>query len=248
MAVHDFRSQRLFVDTELAAGTTYTCSKAQSNYLRQVLRLGAGDEILVFNGCDGEWLSRIVPHGKRDCDLAIVEQVRAQIAGPDLDYLFAPLKRARLDYMVQKATEMGVASLRPVLTAHTIVGRVNLERMRQNVIEAAEQCGVLRVPTVAEPSPLVTALDALAGDRTLIFADEAADVVAPLAAFDGLERGAPIAVIIGPEGGFSTPEREMIRSRPQTRVVSLGPRIMRADTAAVAVLALVNAAVGDWAA
>lgn len=248
MAVHDFRSQRLFVDSELAAGATHACSKAQTNYLRQVLRLGAGDEILVFNGSDGEWLSRIAPRGKRDCDLAIVEQVRPQVAGPDLDYLFAPLKRARLDYMVQKATEMGAGALRPVLTARTVVGRVNLERMRQNVIEAAEQCGVLRLPTVYEPCPLAATLDAWPGDRTLFFADEAADVVSPLAAFEGLERGAPMAVIIGPEGGFSTPERKMIRSLPQARVLSLGPRIMRADTAAVAVLALVNAAIGDWAA
>lgn len=248
MAVHDFRSQRLFVDTALAVGATHTCSKAQTNYLRQVLRLGAGDEILVFNGADGEWLSRLEPRGKRDCDLAIVEQVRPQAAGPDLDYLFAPLKRARLDYMVQKATEMGVASLRPVLTARTVVARVNLERMRQNAIEAAEQCGVLRLPAVAEPGPLAAALDAWPCDRTLFFADEAADVASPLAAFEGLERGAPMAVVIGPEGGFSSSEREMIRALPQTRALSLGPRIMRADTAAVAVLALVNAAVGDWAA
>ncbi len=248
MAVHDFGSQRLFVETELAKGTTHVCSKDQTNYLRNVLRLAAGDQVLVFNGVDGEWLSQLEVSGKRSCALVLVEQVREQVMGPELDYLFAPLKRARLDYMVQKATELGVSSLRPIMTERTIVGRVNTARMRANAIEAAEQCGVLRLPVVHEPLKLASAVQSWPADRSLFFADEAAEVESPLCAFEGLERGAPMAVIVGPEGGFSDAERRLIRAMPNARTVSLGPRIMRADTAAVALLALVNAAVGDWAA
>lgn len=248
MAVHDFRSQRLFVETVLELGATHVCTKDQTNYLRNVLRLSAGDQVLVFNGTDGEWLCHIEPTGKRSCALVVVEQIREQEAGPDLDYLFAPLKRARLDYMVQKATELGVFSLRPVLTERTIVGRVNIQRMRANVVEAAEQCGVLRLPEVHEPNKLASVVAAWPAERTLFVADEAADVSSPLAAFDGIERGAPAAVIIGPEGGFSNLERQLLRNMPRSRVLSLGPRIMRADTAAVALLALVNAIIGDWAA
>jgi len=248
MAVHDFRSQRLYVDTALGPETTIVCTKAQANYLRNVLRLNAGDEILIFNGVDGEWLSRVAPRGKRECDLVVATQNRAQGNGPDLRYLFAPLKRARLDYMVQKATEMGVAALQPVLTERTVVGRVNADRMRSNVIEASEQCGILRLPAVHQPCKLSVALADWPADRILFFADEATDVAAPLAMFDDLQRGHPAAAIIGPEGGFSETERQQIRALPQTRVVSLGPRIIRADTAAVALLALINAAIGDWVA
>lgn len=248
MAVHDFDSQRLFVETELAKGTVHVCSKDQTNYLRNVLRLAAGDQVLVFNGVDGEWLSRLEVSGKRSCALVLIEQVREQVMGHELDYLFAPLKRARLDYMVQKATELGVSSLQPIMTERTIVGRVNTARMRANAIEAAEQCGVLRLPVVHEPMKLTSAVQAWPADRSLFFADESAEVESPLCAFEGLERGAPMAVIVGPEGGFSDAERRLIRAMPNARTVSLGPRIMRADTAAVALLALVNAAVGDWAA
>jgi len=246
MAVHDFRSQRLFVDTPLATDTHYECTKEQSNYLRNVLRIGAGGEILVFNGHDGEWRATLELRGKRGCALAIIEPVRGQMDGPDLHYLFAPLKRARLDYMVQKATEMGVAQLQPIWTEHTNVTRVNGDRMRANVVEAAEQCGVLRLPEVHEPRILASIVAEWPQDRTLFFADEAADIASPLAAFDGLTKGAPVAVIIGPEGGFAEHERRALSAMPQIRALSLGPRIMRADTAAVALLALVNAIVGDW--
>ncbi|MFY0613189.1 MAG: 16S rRNA (uracil(1498)-N(3))-methyltransferase [Hyphomicrobiaceae bacterium] len=248
MAVHDFRSQRLYVDAALGPETSVMCNKDQSNYLRNVLRLNAGDEILIFNGVDGEWLSRLAPRGKRECDLIVIAQTRVQQTGSELQYLFAPLKRARLDYVVQKATEMGVASLHPVLTERTVAARVNTGRMRSNVIEAAEQCGILCLPSVHEPCKLSTALSSWEASRILFFADEAADTTTPLGVFDGLERGQPAAVIIGPEGGFSETERRQIRAMAQTRVVSLGPRIMRADTAAVALLALVNATIGDWTA
>ena len=245
MAVHDFNSQRLFVDAPLAEGTRAACSPEQASYLRSVLRLADGDEILVFNGRDGEWRARLVAEGKRGAALEAVELVRAQTGGPDLHYLFAPLKRARLDYMVQKATEMGAARLVPVLTRHTVAERVNLDRMRANAIEAAEQCGILRVPEIAEPVKLSALLDGWDAARTLVFCDEAAEQASPIAALSSRAAG-PLAVLIGPEGGFSPDERAMIRDVPEAIALSLGPRIMRADTAAVAALALVNAVLGDW--
>jgi len=246
MAVHDFRSQRLFLEGSLEAGVSLAAASDQANYLRNVLRLGQADEILVFNGRDGEWRARLMITGKRDCALEVIEQVRPQSAGPDIHYLFAPLKRARLDYMVQKAVEMGVARLQPVLTQHTIAGRVKTERMRANVVEAAEQCGILRLPEVAEPAKLAAALTDWPAGRTLFFADEAAEAQSPLAAFEGMPPGGPMAVLIGPEGGFTEAERRQVKRLAETRTISLGPRIMRADTAAVALLALVNATLGDW--
>lgn len=246
MAVHDFRSQRLFIEAPLHEGAEVACERGQATYLRNVLRLGDGAAILVFNGREGEWQARLAAHGKRDCSLFIEHQVREQAGGPEVRYLFAPLKRGRLDYMVQKATEMGVQSLEPVITERTVAERVNLERMRANVIEAAEQCGVLRIPRVAEPVRLEACLAAWPAEQVLLFADEASEAANPIDAFAGIERGAPAGVLIGPEGGFSASERARIRAMPATRTVSLGPRIMRADTAAVALLALVNATIGDW--
>jgi 16S rRNA (uracil1498-N3)-methyltransferase len=245
MAVHDFTSQRLFVEHPLAEGAQITCTPEQASYLRSVLRLGEGDEILIFNGRDGEWRARLEEAGKRGAVLEARSLVRGQTGGPDLHYLFAPLKRARLDYMVQKATEMGVARLVPAITRHTVAERVNLERMRANAIEAAEQCGILRVPDIAEPIKLPALLSAWDASRRLIFCDEGAEQASPLAALSELGPG-PTALLIGPEGGFSPDERALIRARPETTVISLGPRILRADTAAVAALALVNAVLGDW--
>jgi len=245
MGTERLPSVRLFVDAPLTGGATTACTPEQANYLVNVLRLAAGDEILLFNGRDGEWRARLAETGKRRCTLECVAQVRMQIGGPDVHYLFAPLKHARLDYMVQKATELGVAHLQPVLTRRTVASRVNTERMRANAIEAAEQCGVLRVPSVGEPVKLEALLAQWSGDRRIVFCDEAAKVASPLAALAGLGSG-PLAVLIGPEGGFDDAERAMLRGRPYTVAVSLGPRVMRADTAAVAALALVNAALGDW--
>lgn len=245
MAVHDFTSQRLFVAHPLGEGARFSCTPEQASYLRGVLRLGEGDEILVFNGRDGEWRVRLREAGKRGAELEAVSLVRPQDGGPDLHYLFAPLKRSRLDYMVQKATEMGASRLVPVLTRHTVAERVNTERMRANAIEAAEQCGILRVPDVAEPIKLPALLQGWDASRTLIFCDEGAEQASPLSALAELRSG-PLAVLVGPEGGFSSDEREMIRKMPQAKAISLGPRIMRADTAAVAALALVNAVLGDW--
>ena len=236
---------RLFVTSDLAEGASYVCDADQTNYLAGVLRMDVGAELLLFNGRDGEWLAAIAEAGRRSCRLGVSKRVRPQSAGPDLHYLFAPLKRSRLDYMVQKATELGVSRIVPVITRRTQAERVNLDRMRANVIEAAEQCGVLRIPEVAETDSLDRVLASWVPARRLIFCDEAADISSPVEALGRLQPG-PIAVLIGPEGGFTVEERESLRKLPFATVISLGPRVMRADTAAVAALALVNAVLGDW--
>lgn len=240
MAIRDFTSQRLYVDAALAAGAEIACMPDQASYLRAVLRASDGSGLLVFNGRDGEWRATLHHKGKRDAVLAVGVQTRAQESGPDLWYCFAPLKRSRLDYMVQKAIEMGASRLVPVITQHTVADRVNTERMRANVIEAAEQCGILRLADVAEPLKLATLLANWPADRALIFCDEAAEQRNPLTVLRALPRG-PHAVLIGPEGGFSEEERKAILAKLTAHAISLGPRIMRADTAAVAALALVNA-------
>ena len=239
-------SIRLFIASDLAERAMHDCDADQTNYLATVLRLDAGAELLVFNGRDGEWLAEIAEAGRRTCRLRAIKRVRPQMDGPDLHYLFAPLKRSRLDYMVQKATELGVARLAPVMTRRTQAERVNLDRMRANAIEAAEQCGVLRIPVVAEPEKLDRVLAVWPASRRLIFCDEAADIASPLAALGTIAPGSPLAVLIGPEGGFTVEERDALGRVPGVVRVSLGPRIMRADTAAVAALALVNAVLGDW--
>src|SRR5665213_4150057 len=242
----DFRSPRLFVDAALGPGESVALERGQSNYLGNVLRLAAGDSILVFNGRDGEWQATIGGR-KRPDSLAIVAQTRPQDRLPDLAYVFAPLKHARLDYVVQKAVEMGASALQPVLTRFTQVARVNVERMRANVVEAAEQCGILSIAAVAEPVPLDRYLGQRQGQRLLVFCDEAAEVADPLQALQGgLTASDGIDVLIGPEGGFAEEERAILLRQPRILRLSLGPRVLRADTAAVAALALVQAALGDW--
>ena len=245
MPTRQAHAPRLFVEAPLQAGATFPCTSEQANYLLNVLRLRAGDDVLAFNGRDGEWRTHIVDAGKRRCALQCAEPTRAQQHAPDIHYLFAPLKHARLDYMVQKATEMGASLLQPVLTRRTVVARVNEERMRANAVEAAEQCGILWLPQVAAPARLEALLDGWDARRRLIFADEAADVADPLVAL-GRVGPRPLAVLVGPEGGFDAGERALLRDKPYAVSISLGPRIMRADTAAVAALALVNAVLGDW--
>jgi 16S rRNA (uracil1498-N3)-methyltransferase len=242
----DFRAPRLFVDSPLRAGETVALDRNQANYLGNVLRLSAGESILVFNGRDGEWRGSISGR-KRPDSIGVIEQIRPQEQLPDLAYVFAPLKHARLDYMVQKAVEMGAASLQPVLTRFTQVARVNGERMRANVIEAAEQCGILNLASVADPVTLDSYLAERDPQRLLVFCDEAADVADPLQALrDSRADAGGIDVLIGPEGGFAEQERAILLRQPQILRLSLGPRVLRADTAAVAALALVQAALGDW--
>ncbi|MBR0712574.1 16S rRNA (uracil(1498)-N(3))-methyltransferase [Bradyrhizobium liaoningense] len=246
MPSHDFRAPRLFVDATLAPEARVALDRDQSNYLGNVLRLGAGDPILAFNGRDGEWQAAIDGR-KRPDSLVILRQTRPQDGLIDLAYVFAPLKHARLDYMVQKAVEMGASVLQPVMTRFTQASRVNSDRMRANVIEAAEQCGILSLAAVAEPLALERYIGQRAAQRLLVFCDEAADSDDPIAALQGAREAAHgIDVLIGPEGGFAEEERALLLRQPHILRLALGPRILRADTAAVAALALVQAALGDW--
>jgi len=247
MARYDFTARRLFVDAPLSSGCTVALQPAQAHYLRNVLRLSDGAEILIFNGRDGEWRAMLASQGRKTVHLCPREMTRAQTQAPDLLYLFAPLKHARLDYMVQKAVEMGARCLQPVLTRYTQAERLNLERMRANAIEAAEQCGILGVPEIGAARPLADMLAAWEADRLLVFCDEDAAVADPIAALKSEHIGQKLAVLIGPEGGFDPQERAALLSLPHVLRLSLGPRILRADTAAVAALALVQAVLGDWA-
>lgn len=245
MAIHDTASQRLYLAADLKEGQRIALSDDQMNYLVNVLRLRPGTKLLVFNGRHGEWQAILADVKKRSAEVVVEHQVRLQIDGPDIDYVFAPLKRARLDYVVQKATELGVARLRPVLTRRTIAERVNLERMRANAVEAAEQCGILWLPEIAEPVGLPALLSDWDGARRMIFCDESATHADPVEALKRIGQG-PLAVLIGPEGGFDAQERDSLLAKSWVHAIGLGPRIMRADTAAVAALALVNATLGDW--
>lgn len=236
---------RLFVASVIEPGAEIALSAAQAHYLLHVLRLSEGSEILAFDGKNGEWRAEIVKVRKASCYIKPVLKVRDQTVAQDIHYAFAPLKQARLDYMVQKATEMGASLLQPVITAHTSVTRLNPDRMRANAIEAAEQCGILSVPGIDPPVKLEALLKACERSRTIVFCDERAAVSPPLDAISKLV-GHKITALIGPEGGFSEGERELLLSKEHICPVSLGPRVMRADTAAVAILALINAVLGDW--
>jgi 16S rRNA (uracil1498-N3)-methyltransferase len=245
MPGYDFHGPRLHVDAPLAPGAVIALESGQAHYLTNVLRLKAGEGVLVFNGRDGEWSAAIALQ-KRTASLLVGAQTRTQTAAPDLHYLFAPLKAARLDYMVQKAAEMGVSRLQAVLTRHSQVARVNTGRMRANAVEAAEQCGILTVPDVAEPIAFTQIISQNDPARRLVFCDEGAEIEDPVAALGAVPRGAPLAVLIGPEGGFAADERAALVKLPNVVRLCLGPRILRADTAAVAALALVQAVLGDW--
>ncbi|NDW03932.1 16S rRNA (uracil(1498)-N(3))-methyltransferase [Jiella pacifica] len=245
MPDYDFNSPRLFVADALTAGGTVSLDATQANYLLAVMRLADGANVLAFNGRDGEWRCHIARTAKKKADLVAEERLRPQTPAPTLAYLFAPLKHARLDYMVQKAVEMGAGILQPVMTQHVQASRVNVERMRANAIEAAEQCGILSIPECREPMKFDAALQAYLPRGPFIFCDEREDAESPIETLRRLEKG-PLSLMIGPEGGFSTEERTRLHAETGVTAISLGPRILRADTAAVAALAVVQAAIGDW--
>ena len=241
----DHTSIRVYHEGPLAEGAHVICSPEQASYLRGVMRLPSGAGLLVFDGRSGEYRARLAHDGKRGAALDVGQATREQPPASDIWLLFAPLKHARLDYMVQKAVEMGAGRLWPVITRHTQATRVNRERMRANVIEAAEQCGVLAVPDVAGEARLDTVLDAWDPARRLVFCDERAGVGDPVAALRALGEG-PLAVLIGPEGGFSDEERARLLRARHVQPIAIGPRILRADTAAVAAMAVVQTSLGDW--
>lgn len=245
MPAPDLPRYRLHLDASLVHDRPVALPREQVNYLLNVLRLKDGDEVLAFNGHDGEWVAALVAGSRKQADLKPLRQVRPQTPPPDLHYLFAPLKHARLDYMAQKAVEMGAGLLQPVLTRHTQVSRLNLDRLKANAIEAAEQCGLLALPEIRPELSLEAALSALEPERLLVFCDEEMEQASPVAALAAAKPG-PLALLIGPEGGFDEAERRRVLARPNTLRISLGPRILRADTAAVAALALVQATLGDW--
>lgn len=240
--------QRLYVDTDLAAGMALTLGKDQSLYLAAVLRKTVGDEVVLFNGRDGAWLARLTGDAKKAVDLELVELIAPQTLPSNLWYGFAPLKTERLDYVVQKATEMGAGIIQPVLTRFTQVARLKHERLVANAIEAAEQCEVLSVPQVRPETTLERLIAGWTGEqgaRRLILADEAEASASPVDRIKAL-AGQPVGLLIGPEGGFSPEERALLHAQPYVVPVSLGPRILRADTASVAALAIVQAIIGDW--
>lgn len=237
---------RLYVDTPLAAGVEIALDKDQTNHLVNVLRRGAGDDCVVFNGRDGAFLARIAQAGKKLVSLTLLEQSAAQTPANDLWFGFAPIKR--LDYQIQKATEMGAGAIQPVITRYVQNARLNPEKLRAHAIEAAQQCEVLSVPDLAPAIAFDTLLSTwrqVHGDRVLIFCDEAAASSSPLETLAELE-GRRLGLLIGPEGGFADEERENLLASDFVVPISLGPRILRADTAAVAALALIQATAGDW--
>ncbi len=232
---------RLYVEPPLSAGVAVGLDSGQANYLGNVLRLGVGDEVLLFDGVSGEWLARVVEVGKRRMILGVAEATRPQERVPDLTLAFAPIKKGRIEFLVEKAIELGVARLEPVITHRTIVDKVNLERMRSHIVEAAEQCGRTALAEIAEPVKLAFWLKALDPTRPLYFADETGGEAAN-AAF----RSGPATILVGPEGGFTAEEGAAIRALPNTTAISLGPRILRAETAALAAVTSYMALVGDW--
>lgn len=246
MARTDFRSPRLYVAQDLAEGRQAAVTAGQANYLVNVLRLSDGARVLLFNGRDGEFAATLASASRKGATVRVGERIRAQETPPDVDFLFAPLKHARLDYVAQKAVEMGARRLMPVITRHTQPQRLNLDRLHANAIEACEQCGVIWVPQTAPLRPLDQALKAWPAERVLVFCDEDAPQANPLAALAGVEARHGVGLLIGPEGGFDEAERAAILATPRVLRISLGPRVLRADTAAVAALAMIQATIGDW--
>lgn len=241
----NYRMQRLFIPDVLAAGTAVEASKEHFHYLTNVLRMAEGDAVLLFNGRDGEWNATLSFPTRKRLLFTPVEQTRPQPDPSDLHYLFAPLKVGRLDYLVQKAVEMGAGVLQPVMTQHVQGKITSLERLEANAVEAAEQCGILSIPQVAAPRKLEDLLADWPRERRIVFCDEGHGSQNPLPVLQKIEERR-LALLVGPEGGFSDGERTLLRSLDFVTPIPLGPRILRADTAAVAAMAVIQAAIGDW--
>lgn len=234
---------RLFIPHDLAAGARLDLDEGQSRYLAAVMRQAVGDAVLVFNGRDGEWRAVVGAVGKRVVTLDVEAQTRPQATGPDLDLVIALVKRARLETIVEKAAELGARRVRPVITERTNADHTRVDRLQAIAVEASEQTGRLDVPDVAEPVKLEKLIAGWESGRRLLFCDEAGDAKPVL---EAVSEGGPWSILIGPEGGFSPREREVLRALPYATPATLGPRILRADTAAISALTLWQAAVGDW--
>ena len=241
----NYRMQRLFLPNDLVRDAVIEPDQQQSHYLAHVLRMKPAAKLLVFNGRDGEWLAEVAAVEKKKVLLRPLAQVRPQPPHPDLHYCFAPLKAGRLDYLVQKAVEMGAGVLQPVITQHTQMSTVGTDRLRANVVEAAEQCGILAIPRVEDAIKLDRLLWLWEPGRRLIFCDEGADTNNPIPALSTIAER-KLGLLVGPEGGFSEEERQQLRALPYVTPIPLGPRILRADTATVAALAVIQATIGDW--
>jgi 16S rRNA (uracil1498-N3)-methyltransferase len=241
----NYRMQRLYVTADLALNQAFEATAEQFNYLANVLRFDDGTEILVFNGRHGEWKASVHFPTRKKIMLTPIEETRPQPADCDLHFLFAPLKVGRMDYLVQKAVEMGAGVLQPVMTQH-VQGKIgSIDRLQSNAVEAAEQCGILAIPQVREPLKLKDLLERWPSERRIIYCDEDSATQNPLPALQKIAEKS-LALLVGPEGGFSDEERQILRGLPFVTAIPLGPRILRADTAAVAALAVVQAAIGDW--
>ena len=245
----DYKSfPRVYVEADLAAGRPVSLDADQANHLVNVLRLKEGDAAILFNGRDGAWLGKITKAGKKGATLDVVVQTAHQTSPSDLWFGFAPLKTGRLDYVVQKATEMGAGVIQPVITEFTQVRRLKADKLEAYALEAAQQCEVLTLPRIADEidlKPLLAGWRSAQGLRRLLFADESAPAGSPVDTIGHLQ-GLPVGILVGPEGGFSDAERELLLAQDFVIPISLGPRILRADTAAVAALGLVQAIIGDW--
>jgi len=236
---------RLFLDTTLTVGGDIPLERDHAHYLFNVMRLSVGDEVRVFNGMDGEWEATVAEAGKKRGMLRAVAQTRPQVMPPDIELIFAPIKKARTDFIVEKACELGCRRVRPVFTRYTNSERLNLPRLTAHMVEAAEQCDGLSVPVLEAPLKLLELLGQWE-DRVLIFCDEARVAPEITSALSDVARGTPVSILIGPEGGFCNDETRVLRQISGVIPVSLGPRILRADTAAVAALTAVQSAIGDW--
>ncbi|NKB22236.1 MAG: 16S rRNA (uracil(1498)-N(3))-methyltransferase [Alphaproteobacteria bacterium] len=244
------RVTRLFVDHSFSSEQSVPLSEAQAHYLMNVLRMGLGDPVQLFNGRDGEWRGLIDKITRRRCSITLEKQVSDQRTEPDLWLIFAPIKRARIDFVATKATELGVSALIPVFTEFTDVSRVNTQRLQSNAMEAAEQCGRLSVPEVDEPVNLSEVMKDWPEDRLLLYCDETGGGISIneyLAGQKATGRTEPMAILIGPEGGFSRSELDLLKEKTNFTAIDLGPRILRADTAAVAALSCWQSVLGDWA-
>ena len=241
----NFRLQRLFIDQPLKQGSMIDLEREQANYLLNVLRLKDDSQLLVFNGQDGEWLTNLKQEGRKKAVLTLVEQTRAQPEPSDLVVLFAPIKVGRLEYMVQKMVEMGAGTIQPVFTDHTQLHKINEKRLSANILEAAEQCGVLSIPELKPAMKLSQLLSDWDETRQIIFCDEGTETNNPLSQLR-TQSTEKFALLIGPEGGFSAQERETLQSLNHVTPIPLGPRILRADTALVAAMAVLQATIGDW--